>query len=308
MWFAVVVSLSLGAFEPDALLPGKPYALRGHADGVSALAFSPDGKQLASGARDQVIKLWSLESGELLKSIPGGEEQINALAFSPDGKTLVSGEAALRVRVIDVASGQVTRTIAHPGAVSELAWSPDGKSLAVTSVQGGGAIYDLSTAKRTREFSGRGVRWTHDGKTLVVASLNDVTWLDAKTGKPKKSVVVDNEPARVASSADGSLVAAWVSAGSDLKLFNEKGTLVKTLSPGLPADGPRLRTLHATLTNDGKQVLALYSDGLLRVWSVADARVTSSFPAEKLIGATVSADGKWVALFGTPSVLLWKLP
>ena len=308
MWLAVVVSLSLGAFEPDALLPGKPYALRGHTDGVSALAFSPDSKVLASAARDQVIKLWNLETGELVKSIPGGEEQINALAFSPDGKTLVSGEAALRVRVIDVATGQVSRTIAHPGAVSELSWSADGKLLAVTSVQGGGAIYEVATAKRVREFSGRSVRWTHDGKTLVVATLNVVSWVDAKTGKSRKSVVVDKDPARVSISADGALIAAWLPTSADVKLFNDQGAAVKTLSLGLPADAPRVRVIHATVTNDGKQVLAIYSDGRLRVWTVADAKVTTSFPAEKLVGTTVSADGKWVALTGSPAVLLWKLP
>ena len=84
--------------------------------------------------------------------------------------------------------------------------------------------------------------------------------------------------------------------------------VVKTLSLGLPADGPRIRVLHAAVTNDGKLVLALYSDGRLRVWNVADAKVTTSFPAEKLVGVSVSANGKWVAVSGTPTVLLWKLP
>lgn len=308
MWLAVVLSLAVGAFEPDPLLPGKPYALRGHTDGVSAVAFSADGKLLASAARDQTIKLWNLETGELLKSISGGEEQINVLAFSPDGKVLASGEAALRVRFVDVATGKVTRAQPHPGNVAELSWSLDGKFLAVTSVQGSGAVYDAATGARTKELEGRGVRWTADGKTLLVARVNDVSWIDAKTGKSRKTVLIDAQPARISSSADGAVVASWLGTSADVKLWNEKGQVVKTLSLGLPADGPRVRVTHATLSADGKQLLALYSDGLLRVWNVGDAKVTTSFPAEKLVSATASPDGKWVAMSGSAAVLLWKLP
>lgn len=309
MLVAAVLALTLGAFEPDPLLAGKPYALRGHTDGVSAIAFSSDGRTVASGARDKQIKLWSLESGELLRSIPGGEEQINALAFSPDGRWLASGEAALRVRLIDVATGEVTKIIAHPGIASELAWSPDGRSLAVASVQGVGIIYDVAAGERRSEFDGRGVRWSGDGKTLVVTrEKGEVLWLDAKTLKPRKKVSFERESLHAASSASAGVVATWVMSGPDVKLWNGQGAATGTLSLALPDAGPRVRVTSVNVTADGRRVLALYSDGVLRVWSLADAKVVTTFPAERLLAVTSSPDGRWVAVSGSAMVLLWKLP
>ena len=65
--------------------------LTGHKDWVYSLAFSPDGKTLASGCFDSTINLWDAHTGEYKKTLTGHTSSVNSIAFSPDGKTLVSG-------------------------------------------------------------------------------------------------------------------------------------------------------------------------------------------------------------------------
>ena len=81
----------------------------GHLHNVSALAFSPDGKLLASGAFDHHIKLWDAASGKEMMALRQPEEWVHCLAFSPDGKTLASGTQAF-IHLWDVASGQKITT------------------------------------------------------------------------------------------------------------------------------------------------------------------------------------------------------
>src|SRR5437870_11802505 len=80
--------------------------LRGHDNAIYSLAFSPDGKRLASVSADQTVRLWNVEKGQEDRALKGHTNQVLRVAFSPDGARLASASADNTVRVWSVASGE----------------------------------------------------------------------------------------------------------------------------------------------------------------------------------------------------------
>ena len=130
---------------------------------ILALAFSPDGKIIASGCIDNTVQLWDTEKGSKLATLRGHKGWVTALAFSADGKTLASGDANKAIKIWDVDSYKERKTLlGHKNTICTLTFAPEGTSLysgCLASGSNDGTIrfWDLKKWRGTRYLR----KWTY---------------------------------------------------------------------------------------------------------------------------------------------------
>jgi hypothetical protein len=167
----------------------------GHYGGVTGLAFSPDGKTLASASTDGRVLLWNPTTAQPIgQPSTGHSGGIISVAFSPDGKTLASGGEDTKVQLSNPATGfqPIPETLTgHSGGVTSVAFSPDGKTLASGGEDTKVRLWNPATGKPVGQpltgHSGgvTSVAFSPDGKTLASASEDTKVRLwNPATGKP----------------------------------------------------------------------------------------------------------------------------
>jgi RNA polymerase sigma factor (sigma-70 family) len=172
----------------------RRFSLPGHRRMVCAVAFSPDGKTLASGGDDRSILLWDVAAGKQFHNLRGHEGAIGALAFSPDGQVLASagngpnGDESLRLW--DVATGKLLHRIRRGYCdTSSVAFSPDGRSVAVAAGEQAVGLWEVATGQRRLTLIKKRGWWVHsvafspDGNFLAAGLDSDVCLWSLRTGR-----------------------------------------------------------------------------------------------------------------------------
>jgi WD40 repeat protein len=306
MW-SVGLAVMVAAPPPSAAAaePKERTKLKGHKN-FESLAFSPDGKTLASAGAGGV-KLWDPKSGKETLSLEadGKTRAGGAVAFSPDGKVLATNAVGNGVKLFDPATGRELKALADSQGAKALAFSPDGNSLATTA-----GTWDLGTGLRRHTAGDQFcVAYSPDGKSIALGG-NSLALYDAATGEKIRKLGDEGHALwAVAFRPDGKAVAS-LGLTSKVRLWDPAtGMELSELegaerfeSHGLPAR-PSL-----AISADGK-LLAVGEEGEgVWLWDLTSRKKIATL--KRASGPVAfSRDGRTLATGGEDeAILLWDLP
>lgn len=172
------------------------HTLRGHTSWIGRIAWSADGKLLASPSNDRTVRLWDTETGECLQTLKGHTGPVMSTAFDPAGRFLASGSHDNTLHLWDLATGQLVRTIpAHSKAIQCVAFDPSGTTLASSSSDRTIKLWDPLGGGLIRILEGHGdtVReMAFDPRGEVLASASDdhyVKLWETSSGTPLRTLL-----------------------------------------------------------------------------------------------------------------------
>ncbi len=264
----------------------------GHFKPVLSVAFSPDGKTLATGGEDAGVQLVPLTGDARPEQLRQHGGPVFAVIFSPDGKTLATADNtadAPGVVLWDLTRrrpAERRKLLGHTFAVRDAAFAPDGQTIATTGSDRDATVrvWDVTTGEEKTRLSGH------------LGAVNRVAWL---TDRKHLLTVSDDRSARV-----------WQTAVRECD------------SASLDPDEP-VRVLAATVSADGRTLLTAAADGTVRAWAIdrlfGDRPEKAELPIRfgsvkpdterewKVADLTASADGRRVAAATEQGVVVWDL-
>jgi WD40 repeat protein len=284
-------------------------SLRRQGGGVESVAFSPDGKQIASASSEGIkgalsstralVELWDASTGSHTWTLRGHTRQVvTSLAFSPDGKRIASASNEEMV-VWDTPTGKEVFTLrGHTGGISSVAFSPDGKHIASASGYEMGdntaKVWDASTGREVLTVQGAGasVVFSPDGKQIASVWRDTLKVWDASTRQETltlrghtslvSSVAFSRDGNRIASGSVDGTVEVW-DATSGRETLTLKG------HTGL--------VTSVAFSPDGKHIASASQDRTVKVWDASTGQRTLTLRGhtQGVLSVAFSPDGNHIA-------------
>lgn len=266
-----VLSCDYNIHVLDAKTGEQIRVLKGHSPWIRSIAFSPDGKKIASGADDRTIRIWNAETGKQIGVLNGHLGSIYSIAFSPNGKYIASGSDDNTIRIWDAATGEPKKTLAFfqegaqerpkpsavlssPEYILAVTFSPDGKRIVSGCNDNTIHIWDVKTGEQIRAMKGGCfLTYSPDHKQIVSITDDAIRFWDANSFEQIKTLRLNVRDKYLAlnwptvASPNGDYFASanifgriciWdVMTGEPLKIYQNNATIV---SIAFSPDGKQL--------------------------------------------------------------------
>jgi len=298
---------------------------------VNSLAFSPDGETIATGLKDNTVKLWKASDGSLVRSIDGHHEEnpkkdaekpeITSVAFSPDGNLLAGGSKDGLVSLWQVSDGGLVNTSkGHTKNISSVFFSADGQAVFSASWDGKVRMENVATGEIIRVFSGQYVldaAISADGKTIatydhrVYISPGNLIFWDVESGKKLKTIASPSDYVitSIVLSSDGQYIAASLE-NHTVKIWSvASGILQNTFEDLQPKDGwYYLENFFLSFSPDGQSLSAAGVD-TVGIWDFKKGTLltSSKIKNQSYDHIALSPNGKSLAAVDGPNVDLIQI-
>ncbi|MCA1992857.1 MAG: serine/threonine protein kinase, partial [Coleofasciculus sp. S288] len=273
--------------------------LRGHLSSIHSIAFSPDGRILASGSADKTIKIWNLDSAAVPYTLSGHLNLIDAVAFSPDGCTLASGSWDYTIKIWQVETGELLHTLCgHSGWIKSVAISPDGQNLASGSADKTIKIWNLGTGELQKTLSGHSstvcaIAISPDGQNLASGSADKTIKIwNLSSGDIQLTLNGHSDAVNSFSFSPSGQILISGSADKTIKVWNlNSGTLLHTLNS-------HSESVNSVAINiEGNTLISGSADNTIKIWHPAsgDLLYTLSGHSAGVTSVAISSDNRIIA-------------
>ena len=286
--------------------PSKPVKFQTLAEAgspLTSLAYSRDGRRLAAGGRDNVIRVWNTADGTLLKTLRGHAGSIRAVAFLPDSRQLLSAAHDGQVKLWDVDAYVETQAVppqvlaGHADAVLGADVAADGETVITAGRDRTAKLWnartaaELKTLEEGHSFLTSSVATLADGKRMVTSAADGTTRIwNLETGAELRSHLETGRGAAPVESQDG----AWLLTGGP-----NRGAQLWNLADGKPVQAfapHRTEPTALAISPDGKQILTGEKSGRTNLWDVATGKLvwTVHHHSRKVTAAVFVDEGRAV--------------